>query len=408
MQRYLNRFVDPWIAEVLDAAPAVMITGPRASGKTTTAFRYAATVIRLDNPRQAAAFRADPDAALRNHAEPVLLDEWQACPGVLGAVKRAVDTDRRPGRFILTGSARADVDQALWPGTGRLIRIEMHPMAVREQLSKPYRPLLKSILHNELPVLPDDPPDLLGYVEIALRGGFPEPALELEGRVRDGWLSSYVDQLITHELADGRRADPARLAGYFQAYALNSSGVVNDSTLSDTAGIDSRTARSYVRMLSEVNVIVELPAWSTNRLKRLARKPKRYVADTGLWGAAVAADAALVMSDGHLLGRLIDTFVTNQLRAEVAVDTIRSRIHHLRDRDGRHEVDLLVDLGARGVVGLEIKAHSAPTRAHARHLFWLRDRLGDRFKGGAVLHTGPAGFRLGERVMAVPICALWG
>lgn len=409
MDRYLERLVDPWIAEVLASAPAVMITGARASGKTTTALRHAASVVRLDNEREAFPFEADSDAALRDRPAPVLLDEWQACPGVLGAVKRAVDTDRRVGRFILTGSVRSDVDPALWPGTGRLIRVAMHPLTVRELVSAPPRPFLSGLLSAEPLSVPSDPPDLRGYAEVALRGGFPEPAIELAGSVRAGWLDSYLDQLLTHERAAGRRGgDPPRLAEFFQAYALDSAGIVNDTTLHQAAGLDRRTSLSYTRLLGDLGVIAELPAWSSNRLKRLARGPKRFVADTGLWGSAVGADLGLVMSDGDLLGRLIDTFVTNQLRAEIIVDPIRPRLYHLRDRDGRHEVDLIADLGARGTIGIEIKAHSAPTLAHARHLVWLRDQLGDRFKAGAVLHTGPAQFRLEDRIEAIPIAALWG
>ena len=386
-----------------------MITGARASGKTTTALRHAASVVRLDNEREAFPFEADPDAALRDRPEPVLLDEWQACPGVLGAVKRAVDAERRAGRFILTGSVRSDVDPALWPGTGRLIRIAMHPLTVRELAAAPPRPFLGGLLSAEPLSVPSDPPDLRGYAEMALRGGFPEPAIELAGSVRAGWLDSYLDQLLTHERAAGRSGgDPPRLAEFFQAYALNSAGIVNDTTLHQAAGLDRRTSLSYTRLLSDLGVIAELPAWSSNRLKRLARGPKRFVADTGLWGSAVGADLRLVMSDGDLLGRLIDTFVTNQLRAETVVDPMRPRLYHLRDRDGRHEVDLIADLGARGLIGIEIKAHSAPTLAHARHLVWLRDHLGDKFKAGAVLHTGPAQFRLEDRIEAIPIAALWG
>ncbi len=409
MDRYLGRLVDPWITEVLASAPAVLITGARASGKTTTALRHAASVVRLDNEREALPFEADPDSALRDRHEPVLLDEWQACPGVLGAVKRAVDTQRRAGRFILTGSVRSDADPALWPGTGRLIRIAMHPLTVREQLSTPPRPLLPALLAAEPLSLPSDPPDLRGYVEIALRGGFPEPAIELAGGVRARWFENYVDQLLIHERAAGRsHGDPVRLAEFFQAYALNSAVIVSDATLYQAAGLDRRTALAYTTLLSDLGVVAELPAWSSNRLKRLARGPKRYVADTGLWGSAVGADADLAMSDGNLLGRLIDTFVANQLLAESAVDPVRPRLYHLRDRDGRHEVDLIADLGARGIIGLEIKAHSAPRPAHARHLAWLRDQLGEKFRAGAVLHTGPAQFRLGDRLEAIPICALWG
>ena len=405
---YFERIADAWLAEVLAASPAVMITGARGCGKTTTALRHAASVVRLDNPREAAAVEAGPDAALRGRAEPVLLDEWQACPSVVGAVKRAVDTERRPGRFILTGSARFDSDPGLWPGTGRLIRLAMHPMTVREQMARPPAPFFSGLLAGERAGFVPDAPDLRGYVELALRGGFPEPALELDGSDREAWLDSYVDQLLVHERAQGRNgADPARLAAFFEAYATCTAGLVHDSTLAEAAGIDSRTAQSYARLLIDLGIVAELPAWSSNRLKRLARMPKRHVTDTGLWASAVGADADLVMGDGDLLGRLIDTFVTNQLRAESAVDPLRPRLRHLRDRNGRREVDLVADLRARGLIGVEIKALGAPRPAHAKHLMWLRDTLGEQFKAGAVLHTGPDRFTLSDRIEAIPICTLW-
>ena len=150
----------------------------------------------------------------------------------------------------------------------------MHPLTVREQLSRPGRPFIDGLLAAEPPPLPSDPPDLRDYAEIALRGGFPEPAIELEGRVRRGWLESYVEQLLLHESAGpGRGPDLVRLGAFFTAYALNSAGIANDSTLHEAAGLDRRTARSYATLLSGLGVIAELPAWSTNRLKRLARGP---------------------------------------------------------------------------------------------------------------------------------------
>ena len=352
-------------------------------------------------------FRGDPDAALRGLTEPVLLDEWQECPGVLGAVKREVDRRRSPGRFILAGSVRSEFDPALWPGTGRLIRVPMHPLTVRERLGGTGRPFLSRLLADDPPEPAADSPDLRGYVELAVVGGFPEPATQLECRVRDAWFESYVEQLKVRRPGPPAGPDAVRVEAFFQAYALNTAGVVNDATLATAAGINHRTCVAYRRMLADEGIIAELPAWSSNLLKRLTRGPKRYVADTGLWAGATAADVNLVMRSGDLLGRLIETFVVNQLRAEAVVDPCRPRLHHLRDRDGRHEIDLLADLGARGVIAVEIKAHSAPSRRDARHLEWLRDQLGSRLVAAAVLHTGPRRFRLTEGIEAIPISALW-
>jgi hypothetical protein len=405
---YLPRLLDPLLDELLRELPAVLVVGPRATGKTTTAARHAATIVQLDRPAQAAPFEADADAALRELDAPVLLDEWQVVPSVLGAVKRAVDSDRRPGRFLLTGSVRADIDAETWPATGRVVRVDMYPLTVAEQVGSGTRPLVDRLMHGEALSLAGDPPDLRGYVDVALQGGFPEVALGLSPRARERWLDSYVDQLLTRDalnLESGR--DPQRLGRFFEAYALNSAGLVEDKTIYDAAGINRKTAVAYVQLLKNLLVIDELPSWTSNRLKRLVRSPKRYLVDSALLGGVLGVDGPAVLRDGDLLGRLLDTFVVAQLRAEATAAEARPRMFHLRQEDGRHEVDIVAEIRGGGVIGIEVKAASAPTADSARHLAWLRDHLGDTFIAGVVLHTGPATYSLGEKLVAAPICTLW-
>lgn len=406
---YRPRLVDKLIDELLDELPAVMVTGPRATGKTTTAARHTAHIVHLDRPAEASVVRADPDVALAGYQEPILLDEWQEVPSVLGAVKRAVDRDARPGRFLLTGSVRADLEAATWPGTGRVVRVPMYGMTVRELNGAEGQPLLDRLAGGDLPSAPGNPPDLRGYVELALRSGFPEPAVQMTPRARARWLEGYVDQLLTRDaMAIDPRRDPARLRHYFEAYALNSAGIVSDATLLRAAGVDRRTALAYERLLTNLLVIDEMPAWSSNRLRRLSRGSKRYLVDPALAASALGLDADAVLRDGDLLGRLLDTFVAAQLRAERATSEARPRLYHLREEHGRHEIDILAELGGRNLLAFEVKADAAPDRSSARHLTWLRDRLGERFLHGVVFHTGPAPFQLSERVTAAPICALWG
>ncbi len=409
---YTPRLVDILIADLLRELPALLIVGPRATGKTTTAARHARTVVRLDEPTEAAAFAADPDAALRGLDEPVLLDEWQVVPSVLGAVKRAVDTDPRPGRFIVAGSVRADLQAEGWPGTGRLVRVGMTGLAIRETTGTIDGPGFVDRVANDFGAslrVPPDPPDLRGYVDLALRSGFPEPALHLSERTRTLWLDSYVDQLLTRDAeALGTSRDPERLHRYFEALALNSAGVVPSKTLYEAAGINARTADAYDHLLRNLLVVEAVPAWTTNRLKRLVRTAKRYVVDPGLVGSVLRFDTSGVLRDGDVLGRLLDTFVAAQIRAELPVSSTRPRMYHLRHDNGRHEVDLIAELGAERIVAIEVKASSAPDSAASRHLRWLRDSLGDRFVAGVVLHTGRRIFQLDEGVIAAPICTLWG
>lgn len=325
-----------------------------------------------------------------------------------GAVKRAVDSDPRPGRFLLTGSVRADLEAEPWPGTGRLARVPMFGMTVAEQQGRPSKPLLDRLAKGDTLEVPPDAPDLRGYVELALRSGFPEAALGLSERTRARWIESYLDQLLTRDAprVDGVR-DTTKLRRYFETYALSSAGLVDDKTLFETAGLNRKTALAYEQLLLNLMVVDRTAPWRTNRLKRLIRSPKRYVTDPALLAGALRLDANGVLRDGDLLGRFLDTFVAAQLRAELPVTECRPRLYHLRQEQGRHEVDLLAELAATRVIAIEVKASATPNADAARHLAWLRDELGSRFLKGVVLHTGPRVFELDKAIVAAPIATLW-
>ena len=443
---YLPRLVDPLLAELLAELPAVSVVGPRASGKTTTAERHARSVIRLDRPAEALAVAADPDAALAGLAEPILLDEWQEVPQVLGAVKRACDADPSPGRFLLTGSVRAEMQTATWPGTGRVTRLTLLPFTEGELRGSTQPPLIDRIADGMLGTeevrgrpgarsdarsgadtssapartdadappatvaasLRDDCPNLPEYIEMAIRGGFPPAQHMASERVRRSWLSGYIDEIVSRDAAAaGSSPDSTRLRSYFRAYALHSGGVTDDLPIYEAAGIDRRTALAYRDLLTRIHVVADLPAWSSNRLKRLTRMPKRLVVDPSLLAAVTRASVRSVMGDADLLGRLLETFVTAQLRAQATVSEHGCELHHLRHHSGRHEIDVVAEVDARHVVGFEIKATAAPSSADARHLAWLRDEMGEQFLAGAVLHTGPGAYQLGNRIWALPICSLW-
>jgi hypothetical protein len=140
------------ITEGLTGLPAVLIVGPRACGKTTTAKRHARTIVHLDREEEAVVVRADPDGAL-NLPKPVLLDEWQMVPQVLGAVKRSVDTRPGPGSYLITGSVRSDLQEEGWPLTGRVIRIEMYGLTQKEIIGKNSKPLLDRIARDHLSMI---------------------------------------------------------------------------------------------------------------------------------------------------------------------------------------------------------------------------------------------------------------
>ncbi len=301
-----------------------------------------------------------------------------------------------------------------WPGTGRLTRLAMFGLTEREiagrgDLEYSLIDAIRSSSPDQLR-MPSHRPDLVEYVDLALRSGFPVVALpEMPADMRAEWLDGYVAQLLTRdaqELEPGR--DSLKLGRYLQAIAAHSATEIDHKKLYDAAGIDRRTATAYDALLDALFVVEQVQPWDDNQLKRLTATPKRYMIDPAMMAAVLGATTGAIVASGKLLGGIIDTFVMSQLRPEVAVRSGRTARRHLRTRNGREEIDVVLENADGSVLGIEVKATAAPTAADARHLAWLRDALSDRFVGGAVLHTGPDAFVLGERILAVPICAFWG
>ncbi len=368
-------------------------------------------MLRLDRPADAALVRADPDLALRLQDKPLLIDEWQIVPEVLGAVKRAVDDAPRPAMFLLTGSAQTDLTAAGWPATGRVVRLPMWGLCQRELTGDPRAPSVLDRVVEDGPTAlcaPRNPLDLADYVEVAMRGGLPEAALQSDARLRRLWLTSYVDEIVIRDgaLVDGGR-DPVRLRRCLQAWAANTAGVPEHKTLYQSAEINRATALGYDRLLHTLFVVDPVPAWSTNRLARLTSAPKRHLVEPALLGPLLGVDSAAVLRDPVLLGRVIETFVLAQLRPELTVSDQSPRMYHLRQQDGRHEIDLIIELADGRVIAIEVKAASSVTVGDARHLSWLREQIGDRMVCGVVLHAGPHSYPIAEGIRAAPICSLW-
>lgn len=409
-QDYVPRLVDRALDNLMPELSAIMLTGPRGCGKTTTALRRARSSLRMDRPDEASAFRAAPDAVLAAQPEPVLIDEWQLAPESLGAIKRAVDTGSGTGRFLVTGSIRSRLSTEGWPATGRIVPIAMYGLTQGEIERSTGAAMAASRLFAEAdPAVGalDDAPDLTAYVDMAARGGFPA-AFRLSDFARSAWYEGYVEQLVRHDVSELEVVrNPTAMSELVRAVALNTAGLPSINALSEAVRIDHRTTRSYLDLLESLRIVERLPAWGTNRLNRLVKTPKYHVVDAGMAMHLAGDDRRGLLASGSRLGRIIDTFVTAQLRPLLKLATPTISASHLRDTNGAREVDLVLESASGKIVALEIKAADTATASDARHLAWLRDELGAPFTRGVVLHTGGMTYPLGEKLWAMPIAALW-
>ena len=411
---YIPRIVDSAIRRGLASYPGMLVTGPRAVGKTSTGLRFAASQLRLDDPDDRHLCRADPMSAIERQP-PVLIDEWQLVPEVLFAVKRRIDDGAAPGSFVVTGSARNDLLTDLWPGTGRLVRFRLWGMTARERLGAADAvPLFERWADEDNRFrVPAEPPRLRDYMELALSSGFPD-ALAISGLAeRERWLDSYAESVVHRDLATlsagvGRRKDARLFRSYLHSYALNTAGVVPHSTIYERIGIDRRTATGYLDAAITLGIIDEIPPWSGNRRKRLVvERAKRHFTDAGLAAAMAGLGVDDVYSSADLRGRVLDSFITAQLRVEAEASG-RVRLYHLRTMNGDHEIDLVAERGMR-LFAFEFKSGRSPSRSDARHLIWFRDKVAEeRFGGGVLFHTGPHRYEIDRGIEAVPIAGLWG
>ena len=395
--------------ELLPTFPAVLLVGARGAGKSTSAGRFADTTIDLSMPGPKLAARQDPDGLLAASRGTVVIDEWQEAPEVVGAVKRVVDTDRShtAGRFILTGSVRAAHQAATWPGTGRLIRVRMSGLTQGEiEGDRVYNPIESLFSAAAPPIGGAFSLTRSDYLRRMVTGRFPA-VLRLSGRSRSRWFASYVEQLAEFDapqIAVGIPR-PAKLRTVLSSCAARTSQVLNHAATARDAGVAAATAEAHMRLLEDLSIIVRIPAWHSKRLYRLTRSPKVHVVDPGLAAYLLHADENTLARDASLVGQLFETFVVSELRPHLEAVSATTEMFHFRDRSGR-EIDCILERGGR-VVGLEVKSSTGVGRHDARSLLWLRDQLGDRFHLGVVLYAGQFPIRIGDRVWALPIGALW-
>lgn len=388
----------------------MLVHGPRQCGKTTLAralgdhLGYAYTTFDDEVARRAA--ESDPIGFVASLPARSILDEVQRVPTLFTTLKHAIDRERQPGRFLLTGSANVLLVPHLSDSlAGRMEIVRLHPLSQGE-LSRRIPRFLAALFSGTFPTARTS---RLGdaLIDAITAGGYPAALQRSTARRRNTWYRTYIESLVERDVRDMSRISSLdALPRLLAAIAAQSAQLLNVTELSAPFSLSRPTISDYVTILQRVFLVDTLPPWHSNRLKRLVKTPKVHIGDTGIACALLGLDRDALREDRTMLGHLLETFVFQELRRQASWHEDALSLHHFRDKDGV-EVDIVIERGARDVAGVEVKASATVTDADFRGLRKLGAAAGRRFKGGVVLYDGETTAPFGPGLWALPLRALW-
>jgi len=408
----IRRNVTEAVLAALRDSPVVFLRGARQTGKSTLVkwisdTHHPARYITLDDVTVLAAARADPTGFIEGLSGPVVLDEVQRAPELFLAIKAAVDRDRRPGRFLLTGSA----DVLLLPRlseslVGRMEIITLWPFSQGE-LRGSVEGFVDAVFAAELPPVTTPGNQPLDLVERLVTGGYPEAVARTTPARRRAWFSSYVTAILHRDVRDLANIEHLDvLPRLLSLLAARATSLLNYAELSRSLGLPQTTLKRYLTLLKTTFLVELLPAWSANLGKRLVKSPKLLLNDTGLMAHLLGVNSQAFEGRPELLGTFLEVFVAMELKKQIAWSPVQPSIYHFRTGSGQ-EVDIVLKDAAGRVVGIEVKASATVRAQDFKGLRYLADLLGDRFLRGIVLYTGDQHVPFGAGFHALPLPSLW-
>ena len=406
----IQRSIKDSVLRALADTPVVLLNGARQTGKTTLcqaiAGKTGAQYFTLDDAATLALAAGDPTGFIRNLSGPVVLDEIQKAPALFPAIKLAVDRNREPGRFLLTGSANIMTLPRLSESlAGRMEIIPLFPFSVGELAGKRegfLNRLFSGAMGKAKPISTERnlPAQLV-------RGGYPEAVQREAADRRAAWFGSYISTILHRDVRDLARVEALyALPNLLRLLAARASSLLNLSDVGRDAGLPHTTLTRYLALLEMVFLVHRLPAWSPNLGKRLVKAPKLHLVDTGLACHLLGADAQRLAGDRALFGRLLETFVVGELRKQLSWTDPQTAICHFRTATGS-EVDVVLERADGSVTAIEVKAGATVSASDFIALRSLRDQLGKRFQTGIVFYLGDQVLPSGDKLWLAPLPVLW-
>lgn len=403
-----KRFVERRADEALSDTPVVLIVGPRRAGKTTLVKKMGEVgrdYITLDDQTALEAAQSDPAGFIRG-LDRAIIDEVQRAPDLLLAIKKTVDEDYRPGRFLLTGSANVlTLPRIADSLAGRMETLQILPLARAEVEGRTpsfLERLFEGKLQNQREAIVGD--DL---VHLVLLGGFPEAIARESERRRQDWARSYLTSILTRDLKDIADVEKlTELPKFVRLLAEHSGQLVNYSQFGAGINVSHKTGQRYVGLLEQVFLIATLQPWFTNALKRIVKTPKLHFLDSCLLASARGLTFDRVKADRGTFGALLESFVFSEVLKLMTASDLRLTPYHFRDRDMR-EVDIVLERDDGMIAGIEVKTSATVKAGDFTGLRALAEACGDRFASGIVLYDSTDVVPFGDNLAAAPLASLW-
>lgn len=396
------------IRVALTDTPVVLLNGPRQSGKTTLARELLGSTREfrtLDDDSTLAAATADPIGFLRDTRD-LTIDEVQRAPALLRTIKKLVDEDRRPGRFLLTGSTNVlSLPHIADSLAGRMAVVDLLPLAQTEIMQT--RPgFLHAAFSRAVPA-PGTVATGKTLARIVLTGGYPEMLKRRTPTRRTEWARNYLRAIVQRDVRDIASVDKlGQMPRMLRVLAQHSGQLVNYAQVGGQLSLDAKTARKYLDIFQQLFLVRSLEPWSANRLTRLIKTPKLHFLDSGLLATLLAVTEANIATRHKTFGAILESFVFAEVTKLVGWEDDDYQLCHYRDKD-QDEVDVVIENAMGDVVGVEVKAAATVGAGDFRGLRKLAGACGRRFRYGLVLYDGDAVLSFGDHLCAAPVSSLW-